>query len=732
MHAPPTSESKNSTTSKQASFFGKGNACFFQPKLTINQPGDVYEQEADAVADQVMRMAEGDVPFVQRVPISTVQRKCASCEEEEKEHAQRKESGVSPSNGVPAPPLVHSVLSSNGRPMDADSQHFMESRFGQDFSQVRIHTDGQAAKSAASIQAKAYTSGRNIVFGSGEYQPETDGGKRLLAHELVHVVQQGNGISNAVQRQSTSQATASSEQAPAQTTTSGTATPAEGATPANYTSPQARGTAPRRATLPQSTTSSIDLTRFLCNCRLVSVTEESLSGRMLPHPGFTYQYCRGRLTATVGGELVPQSLTTGTARLGGGINYAPGEGTPGVAADIGLEAGNTGSEPTVGGRSRLSIGDENTSVDITGGVTQELGSGQTRADAGLGLNIGGWRIGIGGFDLLNPTRGFGISFGRAQQGPRRDTCQQCRCPIVYQCVLHEPPRPYQVPVTRTVDVESPLRYYFRVESTQVSPNPALQTQSVQMLDEVKRRVDAGARITGIVGYASPEWRALSTAAGAQANCDLSISRALRVRELLIGRGVAENQLPEQSIVRETGCELFGNRPLPGPDSQLSQAMLLSGFTPETFDLFLFGEDIPDEQLNEQFLGLLERIPEPERRLQLFGLEAGTPAARDLTASLEQFVAARGRTGRPWQNILGYLRFATVTLTETQTRTTNETRYTRDRNRVLSEAQCEPYARAAEQQGLFGPVAPAPASARQCGNEPAGGDDRVASLCDYES
>lgn len=168
---------------------------FFQPKLTVNTPGDAYEQEADRIADQVMHIKDGGAPVVQRMPLSTVpriQRKCAKCEREEQ--AQRKEA-FGASGGFTAPPIVQQTLarSSGGQPMDASTRQFMESRFGQDFSQVRIHTDAQAAHSAAAIQAGAYTSGRHIVFGQGQYQPYSDSGRRLLAHELVHVGQQREG-----------------------------------------------------------------------------------------------------------------------------------------------------------------------------------------------------------------------------------------------------------------------------------------------------------------------------------------------------------------------------------------------------------------------------------------------------------------------------------------------------------------------------------------------------------
>lgn len=89
-----------------------------------------------------------------------------------------------------APPIVHEVLRSPGRPVDSSARGFMESRFGHDFSSVRVHTDGRAAASARAVNALAYTVGRDVVFGPGQYAPQTSPGRRLLAHELTHVVQQ--------------------------------------------------------------------------------------------------------------------------------------------------------------------------------------------------------------------------------------------------------------------------------------------------------------------------------------------------------------------------------------------------------------------------------------------------------------------------------------------------------------------------------------------------------------
>lgn len=85
-----------------------------------------------------------------------------------------------------------------GQALSPAMRAFFEPRFGQDFSQVRIHTDSQAAQAAHGVQARAYTTGQSIVFGQGQYAPDTDEGKRLLAHELTHVVQQaGQGAAPA-------------------------------------------------------------------------------------------------------------------------------------------------------------------------------------------------------------------------------------------------------------------------------------------------------------------------------------------------------------------------------------------------------------------------------------------------------------------------------------------------------------------------------------------------------
>jgi len=223
---------------------------YIQTKLQISTPGDSFEQEADRVADTVMRMTmpqatdkeageeeKGETiatkPVVQRVPLAVredddeeklatkldpnavVQRFCTECEEEQeqteghsREMVHRKsapdddveEQQIQPSGASTATPKITSSVVSNihamnggGRPLPATTRAFFEPRFGTDLSQVRVHMDSRAATTAHSIQARAFTVGSNIAFGAGQYAPEAHEGKQLLAHELTHVVQQ-NGL----------------------------------------------------------------------------------------------------------------------------------------------------------------------------------------------------------------------------------------------------------------------------------------------------------------------------------------------------------------------------------------------------------------------------------------------------------------------------------------------------------------------------------------------------------
>jgi hypothetical protein len=167
-----------------------------QCKLTVGAVNDPMEAQADAVADQVMRMPEN----------ALIQRKCTECEEEE--HAQRKplasfiqkqEIKNDSSNTVASDAVSSKIQSTKGggSPLPSTTKSFMESRFGTDFSGVRIHTNNDAVTLSSELNAQAFTVGSDIYFNSGKYTPESSNGKHLLAHELTHTIQQ-NGTINAM------------------------------------------------------------------------------------------------------------------------------------------------------------------------------------------------------------------------------------------------------------------------------------------------------------------------------------------------------------------------------------------------------------------------------------------------------------------------------------------------------------------------------------------------------
>ena len=225
LDAPARTEAARSRKFDSVSYSGNQAALRFsrtgpriQTKLQVGATNDPLEAEADQVAARVMRMTDSAVAARDSAPV--VRRACATCEKEEEgdkvqrkessavvrricadckkdeedkqQNIQRKSASVGNSGG-PAPQSVDRVLNSPGRPLAAPDRAFFEPRFGADLSQVRVHTDAQAQESAQSVNALAYTFGQHIVFGPGRFSPQSQQGRRLLAHELTHTLQQSSG-----------------------------------------------------------------------------------------------------------------------------------------------------------------------------------------------------------------------------------------------------------------------------------------------------------------------------------------------------------------------------------------------------------------------------------------------------------------------------------------------------------------------------------------------------------
>jgi len=165
------------------------NGLVVQKSLAIGAVDDPLEREADQMADQVMRMPEP----------SLIQRKCDACKEEEQVSRKPLAHSITPfiqkkagEQGRASEAVSNQIQASRGSrgSLPASTKSFMESRFGTDFSSVKIHTDNQAIQMSQELNAQAFTVGSDIYFNEGKYSPESDNGKHLLAHELTHVLQQ--------------------------------------------------------------------------------------------------------------------------------------------------------------------------------------------------------------------------------------------------------------------------------------------------------------------------------------------------------------------------------------------------------------------------------------------------------------------------------------------------------------------------------------------------------------
>lgn len=165
-------------------------------ELEVSRPGDPDELEADRVAEAILARA----PSATEMPVAVapcpacagaVHRKCTKCrDEEEHKRVQR-----TPSSTAPQPMSSTGLQLSRGTPMPRSVRNEFEARFAHDFGRVRVHTDTRAAEAARGLSARAFTIGTEVAFGSGEFQPGTAAGRRLIAHELTHVIQQCGGAS---------------------------------------------------------------------------------------------------------------------------------------------------------------------------------------------------------------------------------------------------------------------------------------------------------------------------------------------------------------------------------------------------------------------------------------------------------------------------------------------------------------------------------------------------------
>lgn len=284
-------------------------AAGIQTTLAINKPGDSYEQEADRMAEQVMRTPESPESQLHRArPCGGGSPRCQGQQPGPNHDGfQTKRVQANVTGQIAAPPIVHEVLRSPGQPLDPATRAFMEPRFGHDFSRVRVHTDAHAAESARAVSALAYTVGNNVVFGANQYMPATHHGRELLAHELAHTVQQAatsgapSGRENgALQRAAGNLAISGLIQR----------APVGGA---KASGPRARQAAPRAAFGP-----SAEIVNFAILFELATTRDALTTGRF---DNRSFAFTSPRLARTA--ELLPSVVgVIASERRGGEINQA--------------------------------------------------------------------------------------------------------------------------------------------------------------------------------------------------------------------------------------------------------------------------------------------------------------------------------------------------------------------------------------------------------------------------
>jgi hypothetical protein len=180
--APPEAARDGRQPAQWLAFLG-GHG--IHPKLTVSDPGDPDEREADAVADRVMRMSDPGASAAPAVP--QISRKCGQCAGEADEELKAKRPGPAQRGGEAAPRGVEAALHGPGEPLAPRERAFFEPRFGRDFGAVRVHSDASSAEASRRLGAQAFAYGSHIYFGAGR----APGPNALTAHELAHVVQQG-------------------------------------------------------------------------------------------------------------------------------------------------------------------------------------------------------------------------------------------------------------------------------------------------------------------------------------------------------------------------------------------------------------------------------------------------------------------------------------------------------------------------------------------------------------
>lgn len=458
-----------------------------------------------------------------------LQRKCAcggtpgpsgECEECRKKKLQRKASEPA-AGSLEIPAIVHDVLRSPGMPLDAETRTFMGTRFGQDFSQVRIHADARSAESAASVNSLAYTVGRDVVFGSGQYTPTTLAGQKLLAHELTHVVQQRNATGGLALADTNLEREADASAEAIATGRTAPATVSAAVTPQLARQQDLRET---KKLPPEPDGRQIEVTRSVTPGKCVErpkTTTSSSTEFTRSKASIKLGYCRGRTSAGATGEIDYSDIVKRAVKAV--PNFFTNKDPSKALSD--LEQSIKSAEPTAKVVINVQVGGVKGKVTATGkGSIAEGVSGEVEATVGGRIGSTGVEVGgkiSGGSN--QPTTGSGtITITPGAGAPEIPNCFDCTCAdptFTFSCVVHDPQAPPKKP-----KVEPPLFVPLFFEYEKSVPRAGWEKSYDKALDFVIDRLRAGYTIARIEGGTSPEGT-LKKKTGFEGNISLAQRRA---------------------------------------------------------------------------------------------------------------------------------------------------------------------------------------------------------------
>ncbi|SHM56719.1 protein of unknown function [Chitinophaga jiangningensis] len=678
------------------------------------------QRKTDEEEGEVQRKAEEEEGEVQmKADNSAVIRRCAACDAADKEEKIQPRSlagTIRRSNdGVRGSQVSSSVSDSiaatrgGGSAMSADTRDFMESRFGSDFSGVRIHDGGYAANLSNELNAQAFTIGNDIYFNAGKYSPETSSGKHLLAHELTHTLQQGGG-GKSIERKPISDNVI--RRVP------------------QYYTPQDIGTS-RTVDLPVERRGNVSVTPRVtrqlaqCECRRTSDSQRTgwFMNPDLNNFVIAFSYCRNDFRADMYAQLESEANEWLNGR-------GEPEGRLTVGTDFTFGIGNTVSRITLSGI----LGNDGSG---TGPGSIPSGHGGGGVDLGLNLGLGAIRgqdvrlllggnymnwpnipglanphewglrggLGIGPWSLSFSTTRIGdqdqtymFNFGyRRETPPERPRCERraCICPPprrIYTCenLEQEDDTPAPDPVALP---DQEIQHYFEYNSTnEPTTEPELVSANRDNLAEVVRQVGAGSTIISIRGYASPEGGERSV------NQSLALDRGVAWRNMIRAQVPAGTGLP----IDVGRGELLGSAPPPEVGSHLVDLIRSHGFeSAAQVTRQLTGAEYSSTDLTREFLALFREITDRGQRLALFGLMEESPLANRVITAVDQYVANNGRGTRPWDRIFQLFRMATVKLRPPMPARGPATPH--DAVTVpITGSECDRRQALAERRNLFGP------------------------------